>query len=110
MRFPALALAIAAPACCAVLLVTTASRAHQPAPRKPAPVAKSGPTILGHVQLRDRRITMKAGGLYSVRMGDGRIVADNVTLAELRTADPNSHQRMTDLIAARDAGVAWAGR
>lgn len=48
--------------------------------------------VIGHLQLRDRRLTMSANNgetRFTVRGSDGRVVAADLTLAELRSRHPD---------------------
>jgi hypothetical protein len=44
--------------------------------------------VLGHVQTRDRRLTMHAGGRFTVRDAEGRVLDENVSGDALRAAHP----------------------
>ena len=59
------------------------------------PAGESGPFIvIGHLEHRDRVITIKSGAqgvVYSVRNRDGKILFDNLTAAQLKTQSPELH-------------------
>jgi len=63
------------------------------------------PAALGHLRTNDRVVTLWAGEQprYTVRTKDGKLLADKITAAELRSRYP-------DLYRINDATtVAWAG-
>lgn len=48
--------------------------------------------VIGHLQMKDRRLTMSAAGgetRFTVRTRDGRTIASDLTLAELRSRHPD---------------------
>ena len=59
------------------------------------PGAETGPYIvIGHLEHRDRVITVKSGAqgvVYSVRNRDGKVLFDNLTAAQLKTQSPEIH-------------------
>lgn len=65
--------------------------------------------VLGHLVLRGRRVTFKSDGRVTVRTPEGKAVAENVTLAELRAADPALHAVLERTVAGNRAGELWAG-
>jgi hypothetical protein len=109
MRFRKIALLLGLlPVCCAVLLAANESRAQKPAAKtKPAATA---PAVIGHIRMQDRRVTIVSGGLYTVTRRDGKVVAKDVTLTELRVLDPSAHERVREMVAAGREGRLWAGK
>lgn len=75
---------------------------------KPAPAAQA--RILGHLELQSRRITIKSGGLFTVKTRDGKVVAEDLTLAELKAVDPVLQEKLERIVAGGGAqGTRWAG-
>jgi hypothetical protein len=78
------------------------------APSKPTSAAKqvtnTAPTttnaasdfpIIGHIEKRDRTITIEAGPketIYSVKSADGKVLCNNLTLEQLRAQSPELHE------------------
>lgn len=90
----------------ALLAALATGHGHSnPQPVKPQP---SG-AVLGHLELSARRITMKAGGRFTVRTRDGKVVAENVTLKQLKAIDPVLQEKLERTIAGGPPGTRWAG-
>src|SRR5262249_44743068 len=53
--------------------------------------AESPSAIIGYLQTRDHKITIKADGLYTVADKSGKVLAENVTLKELQASNPRLH-------------------
>jgi hypothetical protein len=103
---------------CATLAAGTGSLLSQekstgPAPATPATTSKSSTNtattnavadfpIIGHIEKRDRIITIKSGPngtIYSVKSADGKILCDNVTLDQLRAQSPELHEFVKTAVA-----------
>ena len=91
----------------AALLVGLAAAHGQgnPQPLKPPP---SG-AVLGHLELNAKRITMKAGGRFTVRTRDGKVLAEDITLKQLKAIDPVLQEKLERTIAGGPPGTRWAG-
>ena len=87
----------------AMLAVASVSRAGDP---RPTP---AGARVLGHLELHARRITIKQGGRFTVRTKDGKVLADNVSMRELKAMDPLLQEKLERIMAGK-TGVIWAGR
>ena len=65
-----------------------------------APAGDPGPfVVIGHMEHRDRIITIKAGAqgtVYSAKTKDGKVIFDNLTADQLKIQSPEIH----DFIAA----------
>ena len=72
-----------------------------------APAAES--RVLGHLQLRGKRVTIKSGGRFTVRSRDGKVLAEDVTLQQLRAIDPALQEKLERTMAGGPPGVGWAG-
>lgn len=62
-------------------------------------------TVVGHLQHRDRVVTIKTGTqgvVYSVQNKDGKILHENLTASQLKAKAPRIH----DFIEAAEAGYA----
>lgn len=71
----------------------------------PAADKDQSPSILGHLETKDRVMTLWAGPqpCYTVRTKDGKVLAERITATELRARYP-------ELARINDATtVAWAG-
>jgi hypothetical protein len=58
--------------------------------------------IIGHIEKRDRTITIKAGPketIYSVKSADGKVICTNLTLEQLRAQSPELHQFVKTVVA-----------
>ena len=67
-----------------------------------APESRNPPAAtLGFLETRDRSIEIKAGeqGPYTVRAKDGKVLAENISAAQLQAQFPKLHQIVR--------GVAW---
>lgn len=74
---------------------------HQPTTPPPPssatqiPPGENGPfVVMGHLEHRDRVVTIKSGAqglVYSVRSRDGKILFDNLTAAQLKIESPEIH-------------------
>jgi len=83
----------------------TATSAAQPQPRSQA--AKRAP-VIGHLQLRKYRVTFSVGDRFTVHTRDGKQVAADVTLAELKSIDLGLYEALEPIVAG-DAFV-YAGK
>ena len=81
-----------------------------PAQSKPATSSKLSATtnavadypIIGHIEKRDRTITIKSGPkgtIYSVKSADGKVICSNVTLEQLRAQSPELHEFVKTAVA-----------
>jgi hypothetical protein len=81
-------------------------------PAQPKPATSSKPSaktnsvadfpIIGHIEKRDRTITIKSGPkgtIYSVKSADGKVLCDNLTLAQLRAQSPELHEFVKTAVA-----------
>ena len=62
---------------------------------KPAAKPATGYPVIGHLEQRNRTITLKAGPqgtLYVVKSKDGKLLADEATLEELKAQLPEVHE------------------
>jgi len=100
---------------CATLAVGTGSLFSQqksPAPAQTQPTAPSKTSattnavvdypIIGHIEKRDRTITIKAGPketIYSVISADGKVLCNNITLEQLRAQSPDLHEFVKTAVA-----------
>jgi hypothetical protein len=104
---------------CAILAVGTVSLLSQektppttPAEQAPSPkISTNAATnnaatpdfpIVGHIEKRDRTITIKAGPnetIYSVKSADGKVLCNNVTLEQLRSQSPELHEFVKTAVA-----------
>ncbi len=87
----------------------------RPAGEVAPPVTSSAPPFqtdsarpnVGFLETRDHRIELKTGGRYTIRTKDGKVVAKDMTLSELRAAKPNLHRILERAMASgrnNDAG------
>jgi hypothetical protein len=89
------------------------SRAESPAPPRksvpaPSPAAAKQGAVVVHLVLRDRRVTIRAGHLYTVTSRDGKVLAENVSLKRLKAIDPGLAQQLERTVAAPGT-LMWAG-
>ena len=100
---------------CATLAAGTGSLLSQqksptPDQTKPtAPLRASATTnttadfpIIGHIEKRDRTITIKAGPketIYSVKSAGGKVICNNLTLEQLRAQSPELHDFVKTAVA-----------
>ena len=100
---------------CATLAAGTGSLFSQqksptPDQSKPATVARPAATtnaaadfpIIGHIEKRDRTITIKSGPketIYSVKSADGKVLCNNLTLEQLRAQSPELHEFVKTAVA-----------
>ncbi len=69
--------------------------------------------VIGHIEKRDRTITIKAGPkgtVYSVKSADGKVLFENLTEEQLRAQAPELHEFIKSAVvggsgAAMDASV-----
>jgi hypothetical protein len=69
--------------------------------------ALAGDAVMGHLQLRDRTITLVAGEggtRFTVRAADGTVLAEQLTLEELGARHPDLLELVRTSVAARSAG------
>jgi len=65
-------------------------------------VATSDFPIIGYIEKRDRTITIKSGPketIYSVKTADGKLLCNNLTLAQLRAQSPELHEFVKTAVA-----------
>ena len=58
--------------------------------------------IIGHIEKRDRTITIKSGPketIYSVKSADGKVLCNNLTLEQLRAQSPELHEFVKTAVA-----------
>ena len=58
--------------------------------------------IIGHIEKRDRTITIKAGPketIYSVKSADGKVLCNNLTLEQLQAQSPELHEFVKTAVA-----------
>jgi propanediol dehydratase small subunit len=101
---------------CATLAAGTGlllSQQKSPTPDQTKPATSSKPSaattnavadypIIGHIEKRDRTITIKAGPketIYSVKSADGKVLCNNVTLEQLRAQSPDLHEFVKTAVA-----------
>jgi len=100
---------------CATLAAGTdllLSQQKSPLSAQPKPAASSKPSaitnasadfpIIGHIEKRDRTITIKAGEkgtIYSVKSADGKILCNNISLEQLRAQSPELHEFVKTAVA-----------
>ena len=53
---------------------------------------KSTPAVVGHLETRNRVITIYAGSTYSVKTKDGKVLAEKVSLEVLPAKFPDIHK------------------
>src|SRR5689334_2049594 len=88
------------------------SQQKSPTPTQTQPTAPSKPAattnavadfpIIGHIEKRDRTITIKSGPketIYSVKSADGKVLCNNVTLDQLRAQSPELHEFVKTAVA-----------
>jgi hypothetical protein len=63
---------------------------------------------LVHLRFRDRRVTVRSGHRYTVTTPDGKVLANDVTLEQLKTIDPWLQQRLDQSVAG-SGSFGWAG-
>jgi hypothetical protein len=72
------------------------------------PTGEAGPfVVIGHLEHRDRVVTIKSGAqglVYSVRERDGKILFENLTAAQLKTQSPEI-QSFIEAATAGQAGL-----
>jgi len=89
-------------------LAVSREKIHPPADPKPAEtkriaIVSSSPTnastadypIIGHIEKRDRTITIKAGPkgpVYTIKNADAKIVYENISAEQLRAQAPELHE------------------
>jgi hypothetical protein len=93
----------------AALTAERPASAPKKAPTAKAPPAKTAP-VLGHLEMRGRRITIKSGGLYTVTTRDGTVIGEDLTLEQLKAVDPSLKEQLERTVAGRRDGVMWAGK
>jgi hypothetical protein len=76
-------------------------RAQKPKVQVAPPPATQIAATLGSLETRGHRITLKAGGRYTIVDKSGKMVAENVTLQELRKSDPALGRLLERAIAGR---------
>jgi hypothetical protein len=91
-------IAVLTAACCAIGCGWSASPAVQTTKPAGAPAAASMRTL----ETRGHRITLKAGGRYTIADKSGKVLAENVTLVELRKSDPALGRLLERAIAGRE--------
>ena len=96
------------------LLLTSCAKTVEQSPLRDAaaskpptlPHAETGPfLVIGHLQHRDRIVTIKTGEqgtVYSVHNNDGKVLLENLTAEQLKTQSPDIHS----FIQAAEAGSA----
>ena len=89
----------------------TPAKGQPTAPSKPAATtnAVADFPIIGHIEKRDRTITIKSGPketIYSVKSADGKILCNNLTLEELRAQSPELHEFVKTAVAGNIANGA----
>src|SRR5262249_54464052 len=100
---------------CATLAAGTGlllSQQKSPAPAQTQPTAPSKRAattnatadfpIIGHIEKRDRTITIKSGPketIYSVKSADGKVLCNNLTLEQLRAQSPDLHEFVKTAVA-----------
>jgi hypothetical protein len=80
--------------------------ASSPAAAQFTPTVETGPfVVIGHMEHRDRIVTIKsgsAGTVYSARNKEGKILFENLTAEQLKEQSPEIH----DFIRSAEAGSA----
>jgi hypothetical protein len=73
--------------------------------KKPEVKASASKThaIMGYLQTRDHKITIKADGLYTIADKDGKVLAENVSLKDLQASNPRLHGILERAVASPDA-------
>lgn len=79
------------------------------APAAAAAGPKKGGSVVGHLLLQRRKVTLKSDGRVTVRAQDGRVIAEDLTPAELRAVDPALQRMLEKTLQAGKAGTQWAG-
>jgi hypothetical protein len=78
-------------------LISCSKHQQTTMPRMPAQITtgETGPFIvIGHLEHRDRVVTIKSGEqgvVYSVRNRDGKVLFENLTAAQLKAESPELH-------------------
>jgi hypothetical protein len=87
---------------------STASAAGPSAPVTPATMtSRTKGTVIAVLETRDRKVSVLGTGgdvRIVVRQGDGAILADGITVDELRTLDPALHELMSTAVAGAGDG------
>lgn len=78
------------------------------APPRSSPRASKRAPVLGHLLLRRHRVTFKAGDRFTVYTRDGKRVAEDVTLSQLKVIEPGLYEALQPIVAG-DAFV-YAGK
>ena len=100
----------AVPAVAALLLISSGSADVKTKAAPKAKVAAKSPKVMGHLMLLDRKITLKSGGLYTIKSRDGKVIAEDLTLQQLKAVDPVLQERLERTISGKAApGTRWAG-
>ncbi len=87
-----------------LLLATTAPVLAQDKPPVTAKPAVPDYPVIGHIEKRDRTITIKAGAkgpLYTVQTAQGKVLFENLSGEQLRAQAPELHQFLRTAVAAQ---------
>lgn len=93
--------------------LAVSSAATYSAPTSAAPPQSRRQTVkplpvLGHLLMRKHRVTFKSGNRFSVYTRDGKRVAEDVSLSQLKVIEPSLYEALEPIIAG-DAFV-YAGK